>query len=109
MNRRCGPGIARSLELQPDSFVAHPCISGENCKFAFAPRLFFCSCQPQLASAFLNCPVRNPYLICQLRNAWPVSGMGVLQIDFTDALVESFRENVLPSLYLQATMRSLRC
>src|SRR6266496_1825678 len=91
-------GITGSFELQPNTFVTHPCIPRQDPQLRLTPRLLFRTYQAQFASALFKCPVRNPNLFCQLPNTRSRSCVRMAEVNFSDTLVDLCGEYVFSSL-----------
>src|SRR5271165_5937128 len=89
--------VSGSRQLQPDAFVAHPCVAGENLQFALAPRQLFRSGQTQLTSALLQSPMRHADFLCQQPDARARLRLRRTEVDFSDEMVDLIVEDVLAS------------
>ena len=71
-------------------------MSRQDYELRFTPRLLCGASEAKFASPRLKRPVWNTDLAGQLPNAWARFCVGMIEVNFSDTLVDSCRENVFP-------------
>src|SRR5208337_2870167 len=89
--------VSGCLQLEADAFIAHPCVAGENLQFPLAPRQLFGSCQAQFTGALLQRPRRHTDLLGQWPDTKACLSVSVVEIDFSNDLIDLVGEDVLAS------------